>query len=367
MKIVFLVSSLQFGGAERVATTLCNAWVKSGHQVALVATYAGTDPCFFKLEPAVEVKYLANTLHCMFGKSNLSFARLYKLRQILIEAKPDVVVSFLPSANIMAILATIGLNVPIIVSERTDPEFFPQPFIWKMLCKYLYQYADVLTVQTDSVAAKVPRLFKHIRKIKVVANPLPFTKRQFTKRPDENIKTIVSLGRLTKSKQTEQIVIAFSSLADKFPNWKLKIYGDGPCKAELFALVEQNKHKSQIEICGDTKDPWNALVNADIFMMASCFEGFPNALLEALGLAVPSIVYDCPSGPAEITENGLIAKLVPLNDQSQLKSALFEFMNKDDCRIALGCLAETSVHNRYSLEAVMMVWDEIFTSVLRMP
>ncbi len=365
MKIMFLVSSLQFGGAERVATTLCNAWSKFGHQVTLVATYAGNEPCFFKLEPDVEVKYLANTMSCMFGKSRLSFARLYKLRKLVSESKPDVIVSFLPSANIMSILATVGMDIPTVISERTDPEFFPQPFMWKMLCKYLYQYADVLTVQTDAVAAKVPKLFKCIRHVRVVANPLPFTRRQYTKRPDANIKTLISLGRLMQSKQTEQIVMAFTSVAEQFPDWRLKIYGDGPCKAELLEFVEKNEYKSQIEICGDTKDPWHALVNADIFMMASCFEGFPNALLEALGLAVPSIVYDCPSGPAEITENGLIAKLVPLNDQSKLNAALLELMRDDDARIELGCLAETSVHNRYCLEAVTTVWDKIFSSVQR--
>ncbi|OBP15337.1 hypothetical protein A5320_08210 [Rheinheimera sp. SA_1] len=363
MNIMFLVSSLQFGGAERVATTLCNAWVKRGHQVTLVATYAGVDPCFFTLEPAIELKYLANDLHCMFGKSTLSFARLYKLRQMIRHAQPDVVVSFLPSANIMAILATVGLRVPVIVSERTDPEFFPQPLLWKKLCKYLYQYADVLTVQTDAVAKKVPKLFNNISQIRVVANPLPFSRSEYRKSALSIGKTVVSLGRLTASKQTEHVINAFAAVAELFPDWQLNIYGDGPCRQNLEDLIRQSSCQSQIKLCGDTKEPWNKLVDADIFMMTSCFEGFPNALLEALGLAVPAIVYDCPSGPAEITERGLIARLVPLNEQSTLTEVLRELMANDDTRIQLGVVAEEAVHGKYNLETVVLVWEEIFQSL----
>jgi GalNAc-alpha-(1->4)-GalNAc-alpha-(1->3)-diNAcBac-PP-undecaprenol alpha-1,4-N-acetyl-D-galactosaminyltransferase len=363
MNIMFLVSSLQFGGAERVATTLCNSWIKRGHQVTLVATYSGVDPCFFSLDPAIDVRYLANEFDCMFGKSKLSFARLYKLRQMILKNKPDVVLSFLPSANIMAILATVGLTVPVVVSERTDPEFFPQPLIWKKLCKHLYQYADVLTVQTDAVAKKVPNLFNNIDQVRVVANPLPFARQQFKKSSIAAGKTIVSLGRLTESKQTDQLIAAFVAVAADFPEWVLKIYGDGPCRRELEHLVSTCAYKSQIEFCGDTKDPWNRLVEADIFMMTSRFEGFPNALLEALGLAVPAVVYDCPSGPAEITEQGQIARLVPLNAKSTLAEVLRELMANEQLRIQLGANAEAAVHAKYNLETVVQIWEDIFQSL----
>ena len=101
MKITFLVSSLQFGGAERVATTLCNAWAQRGHHVSLIATYSGTDPSYFKLDPAVQLSYLADPQSGLFGRSRRSLPRLYKLRQILAKQQPDIVVSFLPSANVI--------------------------------------------------------------------------------------------------------------------------------------------------------------------------------------------------------------------------------------------------------------------------
>jgi len=367
MNIMFLVSSLQFGGAERVATTLSNAWSQRGHQVSLVATYAGEHPCFFELDPRINLIYLASQLDCLFGKSTVSFARLYKLRTLISRKKPDVIVAFLPSANVMAILATIGLDIPVVVSERTDPEFFPQPVIWKMLCKYLYQYADVLTVQTEAVAKKVPKLFHRIRQVKVVANPLPFSCDEYVKSTSNSVKTVVSLGRLTASKQTEHVINAFNAVSESFPDWQLKIYGDGPCRSELEKLTNQFARNAQIQFCGDTKDPWRKLVDADIFVMASSFEGFPNALLEALGLAVPSIVYDCPSGPAEITEHGSIARLVPLNAQTELTLALKELMANEIERNCLGDIAKDVVHRKYNLDRIVIVWENIFESLQRDP
>ena len=131
MDICFLLSSLNFGGAERVASTLCNSWAKIGHKVTLIATYNGCDESYFKLSSQIELVYLAHEQDCFLGKSSRSLSRLFKLRYILKRNRPDVLVSFLPSSNVMGILAGFNLDIPTIVCERTDPEFFPQPWIWK--------------------------------------------------------------------------------------------------------------------------------------------------------------------------------------------------------------------------------------------
>jgi GalNAc-alpha-(1->4)-GalNAc-alpha-(1->3)-diNAcBac-PP-undecaprenol alpha-1,4-N-acetyl-D-galactosaminyltransferase len=364
MKITFLVSSLQFGGAERVATTLCNAWAQRGHDVSLIATYSGTEPSYFKLEPAVQLSYLANPQQGLFGRSRRSLPRLYKLRQILVRQQPDIVVSFLPSANIMAILATAGLKLPVIVSERTDPEHYPQSWIWRFMCRHLYQYAALLTVQTEAVAVKVNRLFNHVDRVSVMPNPLPFPQPQLQKNAAGSRFTIISLGRLTEGKQTEHLVRAFTELAGRYPEWDLSIFGDGPQRGALEALIAENLYRSRILMHGDTRQPWVELANADIFAMTSRFEGFPNALLEALGLGLPSVVYDCPSGPAEITEQGRIAALVPLNNQAELIVALEKLMATAQYRQEMGQLAAEVVHQKYGLDAIVEKWEQLFQTVL---
>lgn len=363
MKITFLVSSLQFGGAERVATTLCNAWVQRGHSVSLIATYAGTEPCFFKLDSAVALSYLANPQPGLFGRSRSSLARLYKLRKILKQQQPDVVLSFLPSANIMAILAATGLNLPVIVSERTDPEHYPQSWFWRFLCRHLYQYAAVLTVQTEAVAAKVDRLFNNLIQVRVMPNPLPFAVNLLQKKAHAGRSKIISLGRLTEGKQTEHLIHAFTAIAGLYPDWELNIFGDGPQKTALESLAADSIYRARISFHGDTKQPWVELADADIFVMTSRFEGFPNALLEALGLGVAAVVYDCPSGPAEITEQGRIASLVPLNDQQALVVALEKLIAAPQYRHEMGQLAAEVVHQKYCLDNIVERWEQLFHAV----
>jgi len=362
MNIMFLVSSLQFGGAERVATTLCNAWVDRGYNVTLVATYNGKSQSYFELNTKIKLHYLADNYQCLFGKNSSSLARLIKLRSLMKSDTPDVVISFLPSANVMAIFAGVKLRIPIIICERTDPEFFPQPWYWKLLCKYTYQFANLLTVQTKAVADKVPRLFNRVDTVRVVPNPLPFAvqlpvQKQIVNPPF----TLLSLGRLTVGKQTSQIVGAFSEISASFPDWQLMIYGEGSERGNLEQLICELGMAERIFIKGDTKDPWQVMRDADAFVMASCFEGFPNALLEALGLGLPSVVYDCPSGPAEITEYGSIAELVTLNDIEGLKAAMFKLMSDSELRLKLSIKAAASVNARYSLENVLTIWDSILT------
>lgn len=360
MNIAFLVSSLQFGGAERVATTLSNAWVNRGYSVSLYATYSGRDPCFFQLDPRIKVVYLAEPLDCWLGQRTGSLARFVKLRTHLQRQQPDLVLSFLPSANVLALLATCGMDLPVIISERTDPEFFPQPWIWRFVCKHLYQYASALTVQTDAVAAKVDRLFNNVRHVHVMANPLPFEQTDYARSRTSAQGVIITLGRLTEGKQTEHIIRAFGLLAADFPDWRLQIWGDGPRRQALELLASQQDCRTRIEFCGDTKQPLEQLANADIFVMTSRFEGFPNALLEALGLGIPAVVYDCPSGPAEISQHGQIATLVPLNDESALLAGLGRLMADRQLRLEQGARAAASVHERYSLPAILNEWDRLF-------
>ena len=119
MKIVFLVSSMHAGGAERVAATLASAWAQRGEEVTLVPTYTGRGTCLYPLAPQVELLWLADRYG---GPRALAGVRkLAALRSLLRERRPDVIVSFLTNVNVVALLSSRGLGIPIIVCERTNP------------------------------------------------------------------------------------------------------------------------------------------------------------------------------------------------------------------------------------------------------
>jgi len=363
MKIVVLTSSLSAGGAERVASTLCNSWVERGDQVTLIPTYSGGGVPFYPLSNNVELIYLAARVQGGLGRLSQYKQRFLILRRLIAERAPDVVVSFLPNVNVAAILATAGLKIPVIICERSDPSQQPYTLLWKLACRLCYRFADMLTVQTASVAKSSAVIFPKLKKIRAVANPLPAEVLQYVHVAGGPRKILLSLGRLSEEKQVDRIIDAFSNVCERCPDWDLHIYGDGPLRNEVEGAISRKGLGNRIVLQGRTNEPWKVMAGADAFVMASRYEGFPNALLEAMGLGLPCIAFDCPSGPREMSSDGQYAVLVPLNDQTALSVAMNEVMSDKTFRTTLGAGAKETVLERFSLRAVLGRWDELFKEV----
>lgn len=364
MNIILLTSSMAAGGAERVATTLCNAWVARGNRVKLIATFSGGGGgAFYPLSEAVEFVYLADKAGTKQKNIAGYVQRIVTLRRLIREKAPDVIVSFLPNVNVAALLASAFLGVPVIICERSDPSIYPQPWPWALSCKLLYRFADMLTVQTESVAAKVASIYPGVSSVRAIPNPLPEAIAEINPNPSSQRKVLLSLGRLSAEKQVEKLLRAFSAVASGYPEWDLHIYGDGPLKAALEAQIMTDGLQGRAFLKGATETPWKVMAGADVFVMVSAYEGFPNALLEAMGIGLPCIAFDCPSGPREISHDGRDALLVPLNDHAGLVAALARLMGDASLREALGRQARESVSRRFSLRGVMTTWDGFFREV----
>ncbi len=142
MKILMLVSSMHAGGAERVAATLVNAWAERGDSVILTPTYSSKGNCFYPLSDKVELAWLADLAGTRASGAKAAFKRLLALRKHIRDSKPDVVVSFLTNVNVAAILASLGLKVPLIVCERTNPVAETTTgTVWRKLRRILYPRA----------------------------------------------------------------------------------------------------------------------------------------------------------------------------------------------------------------------------------
>lgn len=363
MKIVFLSSSLDSGGAERVIASLCNAWAERGDKVTLVPTFSGGGQPFYEFSEAVELIYLADLVGVR-GKGIKNYAkRLFALRSLIKKRKPDVIVSFLPNVNVTAILSSARLGIPLIIGERSDPTSYPHENYVGSLCRLTYRFADMLTVQTESVAEKVGDVYPGLKFVRTIANPLPDGVARYTKAECRGRKVLLSLGRLSPEKQIDRLLNAFALLAPDFQDWDLHIYGDGPMKAALSDQVQRMGLGDRALLMGATKSPWSVMAGAEAFVMTSKYEGFPNALLEAMGVGLPCVTFDCPSGPKDITRDGQDALLVPLDDHNELVAALRKIMSDKDLRLSLGKAARESVCQRFSLSKVMERWDGLFEEV----
>jgi GalNAc-alpha-(1->4)-GalNAc-alpha-(1->3)-diNAcBac-PP-undecaprenol alpha-1,4-N-acetyl-D-galactosaminyltransferase len=363
MKIILLTSSLGPGGAERVATTLCNFWAARGDRVFLIPTFSGGGEVFYAVSPAVKVTFLATVVQAN-GKNKWGYVnRLYRLRALIAEAEPDVIVSLLPNVNVAAILSTLLLRIPLIICERSDPSIQPIPWFWSVARRLLYRFADMLTVQTAVAATRAKSFFPQSDRIRVIPNPVPEGVAFSAKRQGNERRKLISIGRLAPEKQVASIINAFSELVSKFDDWHLDIYGDGPLRPALQSQIASIGLQSRVFLRGRTDEPWEVMASSDVFVMASRYEGFPNSLLEAMGVGLPCIAFDCPSGPREISNNGEYAVLVPLNDQAALVAALSRLMSDDCFRNSLGSRAREAVLSRFALPVVMDGWDQLFREV----
>lgn len=360
MKILCLASSLGSGGAERVLTSLCNAWGARGDDVSLVATFSGGGQSFYAISDAVELVYLAEVVGTT-DRNIFSYAkRFYALRRLIKRKAPDVIVSFLPNVNVAAIVASAFLKVPVIICERTDPSSRSRFDFWQLCSRATYRFADIFTVQTEAVASKVHGIYPRLGRVRIVPNPLSEEIASFSAKPGNERKILLSMGRLTDEKQVDKVILAFSDIASRFTDWDLHIYGDGPNHDFLNSRVGELGLHDRVFLKGNTKNPWLVMASVDAFVMTSKREGFPNVLLEAMAVGLPCVVFDCPSGPREISRGGKDALLVPLDDHDGLVSALIQLMSDEALRRSLGEQAKNSVCTRFSLREIVAKWDSLF-------
>jgi GalNAc-alpha-(1->4)-GalNAc-alpha-(1->3)-diNAcBac-PP-undecaprenol alpha-1,4-N-acetyl-D-galactosaminyltransferase len=364
MKILLLVSSLGAGGAERVAATLVNSWSAHGHNVTLMPTFSERGECFYQISAAARLVYLADlTGPLVSGRLLAYLQRLRALRRFMAEMSPDVVISFLPNVNIMVLLASRGLGLNTVVCERTDPFEMPVGRLLNVLRAILYPQASRLVVQTEAVASKFRALRRPVPPVAVIGNPIPeeFAAGEAPLQLSDGVpKRLLAVGRLSEEKRFDRLIQAFASISHRHPGWTLRIVGEGPERAKLESLVAQLCIGGRVELPGRRSDIKVEFMNADVYALTSKFEGFPNALLEAMASGLPCVATDCPSGPSEISEQGRTALLVPVDDSPALECALDELMGNSVKRRELAELARLSVTERFSLEHILERWNKVF-------
>ena len=153
--------------------------------------------------------------------------------------------------------------------------------------------------------------------------------------PDSQ-RRIVGLGRLADHKGFDLLLAAFQEVAADHPDWVLEIFGEGDQRPILEQYRDQHRLGDRVRLPGWTDRPAAVLSRGDIFVLPSRYEGFPNALLEAMACGLACISFDCDSGPREIIRPGVDGLLVPAGDVAALASALGQLMSDSDLRQRLG-------------------------------
>jgi len=292
-----------------------------------------------------------------------NYQRIKALRKTLKQQQPHIALSMMTTANILLALAAKGLQLPVIGSERTHPPMMQLGKVWELLRWYSYGRLIAVTALT---AQSSTWLKKHtcVRNVPVIPNAvthpiiatLPTVKPSLLKKYDFNL---VAVGRLGQEKGFNRLLLAFSELASCFPDWQLTILGEGDCRADLEALILALNLEKRVSLPGVVGNVGEWYESADLFVMTSLFEGFPNTLTEAMAYGLSVVGVDCDTGPRDIIRHKVDGLLVPQNDPAALVEALATLMDKKALREQYAARA-IEIRERLSMEKVAGMWEELF-------
>jgi glycosyltransferase involved in cell wall biosynthesis len=356
-RLGLLIHDLQSGGAQRVMSILANAWVDAGCEVHLLTLERpGTIP-FFHLDSRVRLCQLGGSARSegIVARIANNAVRIHRLRGELIRIRPDLLLSFIDKTNVLALLSSFGLGLPVVVSERVDPASYDIGRVWDTLRAISYPFAAGLVVQVPSVRSFFPWFLQ--RRIRVIPNPV--------QRPgavasaQEPGPRVIAAGRLTTYKGFDLLLEAFARVRSRYPEWRLDILGEGDERPALAAQADRLGISGCFRLMGNRPDILPQMRGADIFVLSSRAEGFPNVLCEAMAAGMAVISFDCPTGPAEIIQPGVDGLLVPAQDVTALADALDKLMGNAGLRARLASRAP-EVMDRFSEEAIVGQWDTCF-------
>lgn len=359
-KLCFVIPSLNGGGAERVLINLANYFSQLNYNPVIISLN--------KSRPAYQIDKKVKVFNLTDRKSDNIFFRLYyiyqvffKLLFIVYKEKPAYVVSFITSANLWAGLTATIANVPYIVSERTSlaRSIFKLNYVSRALATIIYKQAAAIVVSTIAMgdSLKNSKDFSKVSNIQLIPNALsqfgPLSKRKIHPR-----RFVLGVGRLAYVKGFDQLISAFS--AAKLRDTDLLIVGEG---TERVALMDQIKNLGLTEVVfmpGSRSNLQDYYSQADLFILPSRNEGYPNALIEAMSFGCPPVAMNCDFGPAEIIQHEHNGLLVEPGNITALTNAIVRLSNDVELKRKISTNAKY-INQTNSAQIIFKKWAQLFS------
>ena len=330
MKLLFVITSLENGGAERVCASLANYFSKENEVEILY--FSGE--IFYEISPKVKLnKFTRNSRIPRLA------AKLLAIRKHAKDA--DCVISFMDSTNILSIIATAFLGRKLIISEHSAHDFVGLK--WRVLRRIFYPFASALTVLSKSDFS----YYSFVKNKAIIYNPSIF-KPSFGGQKE---KLIIFVGRLEHVKGCDIFLRALALL--RLDDFKLLVLGDGSQKKSLQSLSEKLGLKN-LEFLGSVSDIQNYYKKAKIIVSSSRFEGLGNVLIE-------SAFFDCirvatpTAGALELLEDGKNGFISSDFSEQALAKAILKAINADES-VLENTRAESE---KFSLENIAKEWWEL--------
>lgn len=349
------------GGAERMVCMLANSLSERGCDVHLISWDNDSASLFYPLDGRVAWHRLG-----FFTGVTGKIRRALRMYKVLCENDIRVLVGFVMSGDKTVYTAAKLARTLLVVAERNSPSMYHIRYgaIDRFISFVMLRLADRITVQSSSFVDGYPDVLR--KRIAVIPNPVsPSAVLAHPEVPDPRGKyTLLAVSRLDSvQKRLECLLHAYSRIASRHPDWYLRIIGDGPAEGALRSLIYELGLADRISLEPSTPHIFSAYTQAHLFVIPSLWEGFPNALAEALVRGLPAIGFENASGVAdliEVSQGGWLAS--GLDDASSLAETLSHAMSDGKGRACKGALAAESM-KMFAPHIQLDKWFELIRSL----
>lgn len=388
-RIAFVIEKLaqRSGGAERVLIDTANALSLRGHHVEIIShEYRGLPP-FYATSPGVILSNLCmpqrprwkqilhpfrKALHrlpdlppldrAVWVSRNGAFWR--RLQQHLRATRPDAVIGFMPPAISAIALAKTDHPMRRIASMHNAPaQDFRNPQRWDPSRLDRRRRFDLMS-KIDKIAVLLPEYRdwypeKLQDRVLVLPNAVTPVASEVLAASNRG-HTVVSVGRLATVKRHGMLIDGWSRLAERFPAWKLQIFGEGPIKADLEAQILALGLKDKVTLMGHRPDIAQYYLTSSILAHPAEFEGFPLAVTEALASGLPVVGFEDCSGLNRLVQDGVNGRLVSAEGDraGNFAEALGQLMADPGLRRSLGAAGPGSVA-AYAPDKIIDMWEQM--------
>lgn len=349
------------GGIERMSTNIMNYLVDEGFHVSLITWDTSGAKSHYPLHPSI--KWYKLDLGSPFRSASWlqRLKRQLSMRRIASNIAPTHVIGFQFGTFLAIRTALFGFSTKFIAAERNSPQLFcftKSQLLNQFLWFISLLFADVITIQFSAYTKYYPFFLRN--KLRVIPNPvaLPNSHHIDSTQCDKPHNRILHVGRLSYQKNQVFLLNAFSQIASSHPSWVLTLVGDGDTRRALESLISQLNLSDQVELIGSVKDVDYWYERSSIFAFPSLWEGFPNALTEAMSHSLPVVGFSSTDGVNELiidNYNGLLSS----SSVTDFSRCIEDLILSPHKRALMGSNGRQSVRE-YSPELIYQCWKTVF-------